>query len=436
MDDEVLDLGINAMTSSSPTRATLSTLPIEVLDEIFWLVHRSDLVNLRYVSKYICAVANRPFAVRNFRTRRHVVTEHSLKALLAISAHETFGAYFKNILLSPARALSAALGLGHSEKHVVDDSFVQSGRFSDLMQKVLSNLKQHSDSIAIGVHEDYCMGHGSLDQRFMGSERQVSYGERALCEAAKFGTVFQTSETLELLLAEMQTAAISVNGLSIEFAWYSGDPARLRTHKAIKKVLGLRNASIDLRFLWDCNGLLEYKHSQKLLRFSESSLLLDRLDHRNDVLFLDDIVQQLADKSLLELCLRDIDVGHLASLDMYFTQSLQTITLDELALGSIFFAENLYSNTFDCLSELPDLRHCKLHKLHYVLQDQGPRVMQTRSGTYRSRWIYLLLVFPNGKFEFEIQGADMSQRLKDLAAYTAAAERKKIQETETIREIT
>ncbi|KAG9531192.1 hypothetical protein KCU93_g2000, partial [Aureobasidium melanogenum] len=133
----------NAMTFSSPTKATLSTLPVEMLDKICRLVDYPDLVNLRCVNKYICAVANKPFAIRSFSTRRHVVTEHSLKALLAISAHETFGAHIKKIILSPVRAFRAALESLDSDDSgndimelVVDDSFVKSGKFSDLTQHI------------------------------------------------------------------------------------------------------------------------------------------------------------------------------------------------------------------------------------------------------------------------------------------------------------
>ncbi|KAG9563794.1 hypothetical protein KCU71_g3364, partial [Aureobasidium melanogenum] len=440
MNDPALPADTNAMTSSSPSRATLSTLPVEMLDRILQLVDNSDLINLRYVSKYICAVANRPFAVRNFRTRRHMVTEHSLKALLAISAHETFGAYFKNIIFSPARALRA-IESDDSENDgiVVDDSFVQSGKFSDLMQQVLSNLKQHSDSIAIGLQEDPWLGHSYRHQDPVTSSPHLFHGEKAFCQAAKLGTVSKTFETLKLLFAEICAAAVNINDLSIEYSWHAGHDVKRRIHKAIEKFLKSRKSSIDLHFRWDSSATLEYKHLQKFLRFSESSLLLDRSYNRDSVLLLDDIVQRLVGNSLLELYLRDLDVDRLTSLDMYLKHSLQTITLDDIALDSSFFAGDLHSNLFERLSEMRDLRHCKLHRLQYALPTDDEKshfVMQTRSGTYRSQWEMLLLVFPDGKFEFELQGANISQQLKDLAAYTAAAERKKVQETETTREVT
>ncbi|KAK6004403.1 hypothetical protein QM012_008265 [Aureobasidium pullulans] len=162
------------MTSSSPTRATLSTLPIEMLGRIFWFVDKSDLINLRLVCKLVCAVANKPFAIRHFSTRCHVITEHSMKTLLALSEHANLGAHIKNIILSPARAVLEVPGSGGSEDDgfVVDDSFVESGRFSSFMQQILSNLEQHSGSIAIGVDEDHCLGYGR--QYLVNPERQLN----------------------------------------------------------------------------------------------------------------------------------------------------------------------------------------------------------------------------------------------------------------------
>ncbi|KAG9597933.1 hypothetical protein KCU77_g6464, partial [Aureobasidium melanogenum] len=434
MDDPALLTDTNAMTSSSPTRATLSTLPVEMLDRILRLVDYSHLVNLRCVNKYICAVANKPFAIRSFSTRRHVVTEHSLKALLAISAHETSGAHIKKIILSPVRAFRAALESLDSDDSgndimelVVDDSFVESGKFSDLMQRVLSNLKQHSDSIVIGVHDGCCM---ACRDRYPvpAPKRQPYYGEKACSGAADLGTVCRASEIFALLVAEMHAASIDISGLDIEMVRHCNFDPKSKTLKAIDEFLRSRNSSIDLHLQSD---YLEYKHLQKSLRFSRSSSLLYS-NHNFDERF---IVQRLADKSLSELYLQDLRIVRLAFLDVYFAQSLQTVALEDISLHLESFSSDLYSNMFERLSKLRDLRHCKLHKLEYTLpfDRTSTCVMRTQSGTFPSAFRNLLLVFPDGKSEFEIQGTAVSQQLKDLAAYTAAAERNKIQETDTNR---
>lgn len=439
MDESALLADTNAMTSSSPATATLSTLPVEVLDRVFWLVDRSDLVNLRLVCKFVSAVANRPFAIHSFSTRRHVVTEHSLKALLAISAHETFGAHVKNIILSPLRALRAAIGSLDSDDSgdddiielVLDDSFVESGKFSDLMQQVLSNIKQHSDSIVIGLHDGRCVACSCCERNFVSAERQPYYGEKAFREAAKHGTVRKASETFALLVAEMHAASIDISRLDIELACYCNFDPQSKTLTVVDEFLELRNLSIELHVQWGSETTLEYKHLRKSLRLSSSSLLF-HYTYNSDGFR---IVERLKDKSLSELHLQGLRMSRLASLAMFSTQSLKTVALQGIRMQLGSFSGNLYSKMFERLSKLQNLRHCELHKLEYILPSGMDRAdiswMRTQFGTFPSAVHHLLLIFPNGKSEFEIQGDDVSHQLRDLAAYTAAAEKNKVQEAMT-----
>lgn len=105
MDRSAPPADLTVMASCNSTHSSLSSLPIELLDNIFQLVDNSDLVNLRYVCKSVCAVASRPFAARNFASCYHVFTRHSFETLLAISAHSVFGAYIRKITVCPARVI-------------------------------------------------------------------------------------------------------------------------------------------------------------------------------------------------------------------------------------------------------------------------------------------------------------------------------------------
>jgi hypothetical protein len=431
MNDPGPPVNSSVMARARSTRPSLSTLPVEMLDKIFWLVDKPDLVNLRFVSKSVCAIANKPFAVMNFTSCHHVVTQRSLETLLKISAHSVFGACIKKIMVNTARAI-----LHHRARYqsdaVVDDSFVKSGEFSDLMQQILANIKQHSGSITIGVDESNCFGHDSRIKYFLSkpTPRQKYYGERELV-ANKLGTVYRTPETLELVIAEIRAAEIDTNGLEINLAHrrHSGDHARVRLHKSTAEFLKSRDSPIDLCVTWISNGVLEYNHLQSRLCLSSSPLLLTREHPHPDGRFVEETVHLLADTSLSDLCLRNLKVDCLPYLDVYFTQFLQTVTLDDIKLGSELFAQGLYSNLFQRLSELPSLKHCRFYRLHYSMSFvDDSNEMQLISGNYPSNWTSLLLIFPDGKFEVEIRGSRISEELEDLAAYTAAAEKRKVQE--------
>lgn len=439
MNDPGPPIDSTVMARSSSKNLSLLTLPAEVLDRIFQLVDKPDLVNVRLVSRSFCAIANRPFALKNFTSCHHVVTRHSFETLLAISAHSVFGTYIKRIVLNPARAILERCKTyqEHDEGHVADDSFVESGRFGDLMHRILANIKQHSSSITIGIDESNCFEHGSPGRYFYSqyTTGRKYYGVRELC-ANELGIVYRTPETLELVIAEICAAEIGINGLEFNLTHRrrSGDNARVRLHKSTAGFLKSRDSPIDLCFTWFSNGVLKYNHLHSRLCLSSSPLLTTREHPHPDGQFVEETVQLLADTSFTDLRLQKLKVDCLPYLDVYFTQFLQTVTLNDIRFGSNRFAQFPYSDLFQRLSKLPGLKHCRFDTLKYTL---GPTEspwyqydIQLASGRYPTDWDSLLLIFPDGKDEFEIRGIDTHNQLEDLAAYTAAAEKRKIYEVE------
>lgn len=406
------------MARSTSKKPSLSTLPVELLDKIFQLVDDPDLVSLRFVSKSVCAIASRSFAARNFTSCRHVVSKHSFETLLAISAHSVFGAYIKKIMVIPSRAIL--------DFSLADDFFVESGAFSKLMLRILSNIRKHSGSITIGILEYYGENTSTYRQRFLGKKASL---------AAAWGIASRPSEMLELVLAQMRAAEVDVNGLhlTLELIRKFDDAANRRTYKMVAKFLKSRDSPIDLRFVWEKDkGLLEYDHLRSRLYFSAPSLTLDRA--HPDVKFIEGTVRWLSDKSLSDVHLQDLVFECLPFLNVYLPQPVQTITLSNIKVQSSHFAQGLYSDLFQRLSMFPNLKHCKFHRIHYKLSfpdPDGENEMQLMSGMYQSNWSSLLLIFPDGKREFEVRGADVPKQLENLAAYTAAAERRKVKEIET-----
>jgi hypothetical protein len=307
MDDPTPPVGPPVMVRPTSMNPSLSTLPVEMLDTIFQLVDNPDLINLRLVSKSVRDIANRPFAFRNSASSNHVITQDSIETLLAISAHGVFGAYIRRITFCPVRVILEYSHPYHEDNDgtVVDDSFVKTGRFSNLMQQILSNIKRHAGSITIRIHEDYCLGHGPRDISFVYLHTLGYHGQKALY-ATDFGTAYRTLETLELVVAEVRAAGINIEGLELNSKHRNpGHGRRLETHKAVLKFLKSCDSSLNLVSIWESNGMLEYTHLQKRLCshirlcsgvlhlvipiFYLSKRLLDGLQKRHSHIFVSEI---------------------------------------------------------------------------------------------------------------------------------------------------
>jgi len=417
------------VVNSNLAKPSLLNFPTEILDKIFSSVDNPGLINLRLVSRSVCTITNRPFAVRNFASSHHVLTRHSFETLLAVTAHDIFGAYIRSIMFSPYRIVLDYLDPQDTDEDAeVDDSFIESGEFSDLLSRILANIRRHSESITIGVLEFYGEWGNVHRQRF--------HGEGAFKEGLWGGIVTRPSETFELVRAEMHAAGMLINGLhfNLSIARRFPDTANLKMYKVVTQFLQSCDSLIDLRFTWEENGFLEYNHLQSRLCFSAPSVTLDRA--RPDVGFVEETVRWLLNKSISDLYLQDLDVDSLPFFDVYLTQSLQTITLENIRLKSTGFAQNSYSALFRRLARMPNLKHCKFHLLYYNMSSvDASWAMRLVSGDYPSKWESLVLIFPTGRSEVEVRGTDISRQLEDLAAYTAAAEERKIHEVEAVGQL-
>ncbi|KAH0379917.1 hypothetical protein KCU92_g7899, partial [Aureobasidium melanogenum] len=438
MNDPALHSVAIVMESSISSKPTLLTLPVEIIERVLWLADKPDLLNLRLVSKLICAIANRPFAVRSFRNSHHVITEDSINTLLAVSEHKVFGAYIKTIMLSPARTIIAKWpninsSVDEDARNAVADSYFRSGKFKQLIRRVFSNLKQHTDSIALAIHEDPYLLREDLD-------RVQCHGATALLRNSRIGIAFRTPETLQSIAAAMEMVGMGINSLDLELRRDSIGGGKRKTDQAIVQLLRSSMSPSDFHLSWNGFSVLRYKHPQSRLCLSEQSLITEqeRRDVFFDVLVLDEVVQWLTETFSRELCLRELCADRLFLLDAYFKQSLHKITITDIILGSEYFTDGVYSSLFKLLSEMPDLRYCKLHRLQYGLaRRENPCDYSFRllSKTYPTGWESLVLFFPNGTSELEVVGFDVSKQLENLAAYAAAAETRKVQEVEAAQEV-
>ncbi|KAG9951430.1 hypothetical protein KCU85_g2796, partial [Aureobasidium melanogenum] len=444
MNDPALHSAAITMESSILSKPALLTLPVEMIERILWLADKPDLANLRLVSRSICTIANRPFAIRNFSNSHHVITEDSINTLFAVSAHKVFGAYIKTIMISPARTIIAKWrnhdsSVDENARNAVADYYFRSGKFKQLIRRIFLNLKQHTDSIALAIHEDRYLLHEDPDGF---KHRTQCHGATALLRNSRIGIAFRTPETLQFIAAAMKMVGIGINRLDLELHRDSIGGGKRKTDQAIVQLLRSSMSPSDFHLRWNGFSVLRYEHTQSSLCFSEQFLITEqRQDRRgvfSDVLVLDEVVQWLTETFSRELCLRELCADRLFLLNAYFKQSLHNITLIDIILGSEYFADGVYSSLFKLLSELPDLRYCKLHRLHYgLIRRDNPCGCYFRllSKAYPTGWESLVLFFPNGTTEFEVTGSDVSKQLQDLAAYAAAAETRKIEEVEAAQEV-
>ncbi|KAF9733381.1 hypothetical protein PMIN02_001821 [Paraphaeosphaeria minitans] len=67
------------------------------------ILSTEDLCNLRLVNRQTSSCVQRAFGIRAFRHRKHLFSEHGLKALVGIARHSSFSEYVHKVSLGPER---------------------------------------------------------------------------------------------------------------------------------------------------------------------------------------------------------------------------------------------------------------------------------------------------------------------------------------------
>ncbi|KAH0153987.1 hypothetical protein KCU67_g9241, partial [Aureobasidium melanogenum] len=97
----------SAVTKMEPSddypRLSLPGMPTEILSAIVNLASPATLPALRLTNKRLCAVSNKPFAIKHFCERRHVASAYSMDALIEITGHPFFGKFVKTVVISGSR---------------------------------------------------------------------------------------------------------------------------------------------------------------------------------------------------------------------------------------------------------------------------------------------------------------------------------------------
>jgi hypothetical protein len=221
------------------------SLPAELLCQIAHDVDGADLINMRLACKSLHDAANRPFAITHIARRRHVITLKSIKALLDIVAHPTFGPYVYSITMigvfpAPphfARAQNSQFMSGY-----LRDSFVNSRLYMHLMRQVFTKILKQQRPVHISV----CDTRGQLG---FGWDDMINDGEANACY----------TEALENTLIAAVRANCHVRSVELSMYHYKFD----RIQDALEDLFSPTRP--PLRLIIDCprkrTGELHYPYT-------------------------------------------------------------------------------------------------------------------------------------------------------------------------------
>ncbi|KAG9849959.1 hypothetical protein KCU98_g4674, partial [Aureobasidium melanogenum] len=123
-------------------------LPLEVLERVVSFVDARDLIALRSTCKKLEKAATSSFAHQFIKCRRHVLSTHSLKALVDIAAHPYFGKFVEAVILDTTCSLE------YIESAITDKTPDGSLSYSDsysALNDVLGYLSIHGNLKTLGV---------------------------------------------------------------------------------------------------------------------------------------------------------------------------------------------------------------------------------------------------------------------------------------------
>ncbi|THX52758.1 hypothetical protein D6D06_06542 [Aureobasidium pullulans] len=154
---------------------SLLGMPTEVLSMIVGLAGSEAFPALRLTNKYLCAVANKPFATLHFSERKHVQSLHSMDALVEITAHAFFAIFVKKVIVSASRPEPESPEVYRvtcrwctrplDDRRCVDPAPrhlpLATEQFREKLDAVFSNIARTSHSVFIGICGDPLGCYGS-----------------------------------------------------------------------------------------------------------------------------------------------------------------------------------------------------------------------------------------------------------------------------------
>lgn len=246
------------VVSSNCIRPTLQTVPHELILDIIGSVDPKDLISLRLTCRDVSACTLVRFSKVHFSERRHILTKHSLQALIDITAHPVYGKDVRSISLGSSRLCQSTYSKMEHWLSFHNDPGIQSRlerlnnaahaalfeqawlenttEGSRMLAAALNNIHKYGNAATLGMWVDvvtaesaakdphyfrnpqyrntlYFSGWGSL--RSYGSDLGASEIERYITFTEK------ATDTIHLLLYAIGFSSCTIQDLSLSI--YKGD---------------------------------------------------------------------------------------------------------------------------------------------------------------------------------------------------------------------
>jgi hypothetical protein len=411
--------------------------PSEILLRVFDFADHKTLATARLVCRKFCDTATHRFAVLNFTERTHVVSPYSTDKLLNVTEHPVFGKHVKTIAICSARCgtiFSLSRPSNNIDPNLCLNGYTKTRRFARRMERVFSNIRTHSGSVAISIY-DHPDGAVLSEILYSGKSHSMLMrccGWTRLRISIWHSLLYSTAETLEETIYAARRAKCPVTSLKIYLCGANSEiKHRPKLEVAMRRVLESSLIPLNVN-MGDAHGYqISYDHNSQYLKFRRVSFVRAN-GGINTRIPLRALYALLLTQKVARLRIAWIKCLEFTSFQPFFSIHLRRLELHDISLSTDNFDQNLWSQLIETISGFSDLHYCELGDFDYFMdhdQDSdGTIYLQLPGhGRYRTRFMRFRLRFPDGTARIKIDGDDVSGKLQSLASYVRAAEDSKRQ---------
>jgi hypothetical protein len=359
--------------------------PEEVISLIIKFVDPKELLPLRLASKKLHASTMKPFGLAYFTERQHKVSEDGMDKLLEITEHPNLGPYVKTIIFDNTYTIQP----------VLSDHFVEQ------LKRMFKNVQRFHKGVVLGVRNQEHFDRGIPSSRL----RPVRLLD--VC----------TDDVIKRAVAVLQCIGCPLHGLKLDSSDDLVGKSLLRT----RAVLGMFLKPMPSPFYLDVaisNSRLMFNQTNGYLKVSDTNFDGHTISLVQSQKILD---ISFAYFSAISICQLDLIKCHIKPLHdfehflTYHAVTLQSIKVKQVFGSGIFGLSGMstlpacrWSNVIRQCSKLVQLKQCSLSGLFFNIGAPYP----TRPA----------LKFHNGTDTIEMESEDLSDKLRDLAAWIEVEE--------------